>query len=165
MARLEAQLALALPIGNPLELGASHRDRARIALAAGDREAFDTHLAAMEAAFRTTKHPCLIAQVEALTAAAVLAGVRTEVRAVRSGPTRSVADDLSENDTFVEPLPPPARGQEAPEHAAAASCDEPPARRGASSRGPARTNPPQRRPCAVFCLPRGDKPIHADYLR
>ncbi|HEX6240045.1 MAG TPA: hypothetical protein VFZ61_04100, partial [Polyangiales bacterium] len=39
--RIEAQRARALLLANPLELGACHRDRARIALIAGDQPTFD----------------------------------------------------------------------------------------------------------------------------
>lgn len=111
--RAEAQLALALPLGNPFEIGACHRDRARIALVAGDGPTFEAHLAAMEAAFRATKNPCLMAQVDALVAAAVQAGVRTEVRVIRSIPPRRPRDDLSDEQTFVASLPPAGREKKA----------------------------------------------------
>ena len=108
--RIEAQNSHPLLRANPLELGAYYRDRARIALMAGDRPTFDQHLTAMEVSFRATKHPCLLGQVDALVAAALRAGMQSEVRVVRSPPPRTLGANLSDIETFVESVPPPGRG-------------------------------------------------------
>ena len=100
------QLPKVLPLSNPLELGAWYRDRARVAIAAGDRASFDAHLTAMDASFRATRNPCLIAQVDALLAAAVRAGLRSEVRPTPSALPPPLSDTLSEMQTFVESVPP-----------------------------------------------------------
>lgn len=106
VARLEQQLAEALPIDNPLELGATHRDRARIALFAKDAEAFEEHYAAMEVYYRTTRNPCLIAQCEALVARAIRRGVRADLRTSRpSLPQSDAQAEVLDEHTVVEERP------------------------------------------------------------
>jgi hypothetical protein len=62
---------------HPLFVGLLHRTRAEVALAMGDRETFERHLAAMERHFRGTKAPALIAQWERLAELGVRRGLRT----------------------------------------------------------------------------------------
>jgi len=73
---LDAELASRKPRQNPLELGALHRDRAQVALLAGDRAAFSRHFDAMQTFFRATRNPWLIQQCDTLLTRAVRAGVR-----------------------------------------------------------------------------------------
>jgi tetratricopeptide (TPR) repeat protein len=53
---------------NPLAIGSVHRERARIALLAGDHASFELHLAATSAHFAATENPWLIQQTDALRA-------------------------------------------------------------------------------------------------
>lgn len=98
----QAQIAEALPLDNPLELGASHRDRARIALLAGDRAAFDAHYAQMEHYYQRTRNPCLRRQQELLLASAEQHGMRTAPPPARSRPPsgHDALDDL-DSETYV----------------------------------------------------------------
>jgi hypothetical protein len=73
---LDEQVALALPLDNPLALGSLARDRARVALLAQDRAQFDREFEAMSAYYRATENPWLVQQCEALHGLAVQAGVR-----------------------------------------------------------------------------------------
>ncbi len=76
-ALLEQRLASAAALGSPLTLGSLHRDRAEVALAAGDALAFEQHARAMEAHFRATENSWLIQQADALLARAMRAGLRS----------------------------------------------------------------------------------------
>lgn len=82
-ARLDALLVSAERLGNPLELGLFHRDRAQLALLARDHAAFDQHYAAMERHFQATRNPALMHYGSLLLADAARAGLRVaEVPAV-----------------------------------------------------------------------------------
>ena len=58
--QLDGLLALHRPRRGPLTLGALHEARARVALLAGDEQAFEEHLTAMEQIYQATKVPTLI---------------------------------------------------------------------------------------------------------
>jgi len=73
---LDQVTAALLPLANPLQLGAVHAERARVALLAVDRESFDEHFAQMEYYFRSTRNASLIQQCDALLTDAVRVGVR-----------------------------------------------------------------------------------------
>lgn len=73
---LDDRLATHRDQGQPLLEGLLHKARAQVALAAGDREAFDRHFGLLEACFRSTQNPVLIAQCARLAQEAVRAGVR-----------------------------------------------------------------------------------------
>ncbi|HEY6878068.1 MAG TPA: protein kinase [Polyangiales bacterium] len=71
----DALIAECAAYDNPLVQGLLHRDRARIACAARDREAFELHTQATTAAFATTKNPALIARGKRLYELGRAAGV------------------------------------------------------------------------------------------
>jgi tetratricopeptide (TPR) repeat protein len=71
----EEVLAEVLLADAPLSIGLVRRDQARIALIERDAVAFDTHFAAMLAAFRPTNNPHLIQQCRKLLAEAERSGV------------------------------------------------------------------------------------------
>jgi hypothetical protein len=73
---LDERLAEHRGKGQPLMEGLLHKARAQVALAAGDREAFERHFALLETCFRSTQNPVLIAQCARLAQDAVRAGVR-----------------------------------------------------------------------------------------
>jgi tetratricopeptide (TPR) repeat protein len=73
---LDAQVALALQLDNPLTLGSLARDRARVALLDHDRAQFDREFQAMSDYFRATRNPWLVQQCEALHGLAAQAGFR-----------------------------------------------------------------------------------------
>jgi hypothetical protein len=58
--QLEDLLTTLAPLGNPLQLGVLHRDRARVALLQGDRAAFDDNFEAMTKHFAATRNPSLL---------------------------------------------------------------------------------------------------------
>jgi hypothetical protein len=60
---------------NPLSLGSVHRDRARVALLAGDATGFAEHMLRMETCFRATENPWLIQQCGRLHADAARLGL------------------------------------------------------------------------------------------
>jgi tetratricopeptide (TPR) repeat protein len=61
---------------NPLTLGIVHRERAQVAVMAGDSAAFELHQQAMREQFALTENPWLIQQYDALRTQGVRAGVR-----------------------------------------------------------------------------------------
>lgn len=73
-ARLDALLALPEPADNPLLRGVLHRDRAHVALIAGDHSTFEAQLRAMVRLFRESQNPALIRQCERLYALGVKRG-------------------------------------------------------------------------------------------
>jgi hypothetical protein len=72
---LDAQVALAQPLDNPLALGSLARDHARVALLATDRPYFEQQFESMSVYFRATENPWLVQQCEALHNQAVQAGL------------------------------------------------------------------------------------------
>jgi tRNA A-37 threonylcarbamoyl transferase component Bud32/tetratricopeptide (TPR) repeat protein len=68
---------------NPLRVGNLHRDRAQLALLQSDKAAFELHFAKAQALYRTTNHPSLIMQVEALATDAERAGMRARAHGSR----------------------------------------------------------------------------------
>jgi hypothetical protein len=76
---LEDMIAQLEPFDNPLWSGLAHRDRAKVALVAGDMSAFNRHADIMSTLFHSTKNPALIQQCDQLQAAA-----RAEARGVSS---------------------------------------------------------------------------------
>ncbi len=87
-ARLEQLLADLSAFDNPLWTGSVHRDLARVALAARDRQAFEAHARAMGSCFRATQNTLLIQQCELLQAEA-------EDRPVRPAGLSQELDELS----------------------------------------------------------------------
>jgi eukaryotic-like serine/threonine-protein kinase len=73
-ARLDVLLAAPEPADNPLLRGALHRDRAHVALLAGDHGAFEAHLRAMVRLYRESQNPALIRQCERLYARGIARG-------------------------------------------------------------------------------------------
>jgi hypothetical protein len=67
---------------NPLELGATHRDAALIALLGNDLPRFEHHLHETERHFRATRNPALLAQCESLKARVRRENISREVGAV-----------------------------------------------------------------------------------
>lgn len=65
-ARLDALLAEPEPFENPLLRGKLHRDRAHVALLAGDYPLFEEQLRAMALLFRASKNPALVRQCQRL---------------------------------------------------------------------------------------------------
>jgi tetratricopeptide (TPR) repeat protein len=74
-ARVERRLAEIADTKNPLNLGALHQLRARIALRAGHIASFRMHFDEMTRWFQMTRNPCLIQQCDELSAEAAAAGV------------------------------------------------------------------------------------------
>jgi tetratricopeptide (TPR) repeat protein len=111
-ARLERCLA-AQGTNNPFALGVLHRDRAYVALYAGDQLAFAEHAAAAETQLRAIRNPTLIAQLETLFTQAARAGfmVRpTSVEARGSSARERRVDDAADDaedlgTTIVEGTP------------------------------------------------------------
>lgn len=91
------QLIEALPLDNPLELGACHRDQARIALIAGDKAAFDVHFGEMDRCFGRTRNPSLRRQCDTLLAEAERRGLRVPVSRTSRRPPQALDEE-----TFVE---------------------------------------------------------------
>jgi tetratricopeptide (TPR) repeat protein len=83
--RLERLIEESSGLSNPLLSGSLHRDRARVALLAGDGAAFELHLAKVAEAFRATQNPCLIQQYEALAAQGAGVGLRALPQELPSG--------------------------------------------------------------------------------
>ncbi|HEY6881490.1 MAG TPA: hypothetical protein VI299_25870, partial [Polyangiales bacterium] len=78
---------------NPMTQGLLHYDRARIAIVARDKEAFERHAEAVKAAFTRTAHPALIARSKRLFElgrAAGLVALPGVERAARFGLVRNV---------------------------------------------------------------------------
>lgn len=73
-ARLDALLAQPEPTDNPLLRGVLHRDRAHLALLAGDHATFEAQLRAMVRLFRESQNPALIRQCERMYAFGVKRG-------------------------------------------------------------------------------------------
>ncbi len=71
---LDEQVALALPLDNPLALGSLARDRARVALIARDEAQFERQFNVMSAYYWETQNPWLVQQCEALRGLAVQSG-------------------------------------------------------------------------------------------
>jgi tetratricopeptide (TPR) repeat protein len=69
---LDAIIETLAPYRNPLWSGGAHRDRAKVALFAQDRSAFDEHARAMQESFQSTRNPALIQQCEMLQSAAAM---------------------------------------------------------------------------------------------
>jgi tetratricopeptide (TPR) repeat protein len=61
--------------GNPLAIGSVHRERAQVAVLAGDPESFVTSLAAMTEQFAATENPWLIQQCDVVRAAGKRLGI------------------------------------------------------------------------------------------
>ncbi|HEX6239800.1 MAG TPA: hypothetical protein VFZ61_02855, partial [Polyangiales bacterium] len=81
--RLDQLIEQLAPFDNPLWSGGAHRDRAKVALFAQDREVFERHAQAMQAWFQKTRNPSLLQQCVLLRKAA-------ESQAARS--TRALDD-------------------------------------------------------------------------
>jgi tetratricopeptide (TPR) repeat protein len=62
--RLDAVIDQIAPHANPLWNGSAHRDRAKVALFAGDRASFEKHASAMGEFFKATRNASLIQQAE-----------------------------------------------------------------------------------------------------
>jgi tetratricopeptide (TPR) repeat protein len=75
---LDAIIETLAPYNNPLWSGGAHRDRAKVALFAHDRAAFDKHAQAMQQHFQATRNPALIQQCELLQSAALSVAVGTQ---------------------------------------------------------------------------------------
>ncbi len=100
--RLDALLVELARADNPLALGNAHRDRAYVALLAGDRPGFDGHFAAMGEAFRRTQNPSLIQQCDGLLSEAVRRGLRSSGRPSQA--SAAIAGEL-DGSTVVESNP------------------------------------------------------------
>ncbi len=98
-ARLQQLLTELSHYDNPLWTGSAHRDLARVALAARDMQAFQTHARAMSSCFRATQNPLLIQQCELLQAEA-----DAQLKPVRAlAPARAFSDnELDELSTAIE---------------------------------------------------------------
>jgi len=73
-ALLDALIVELAPRQNPLQSGLAKRDRAEVALLAGDRAGFENHFAKMDQCFRATANPALVAQSDRLHSKGVAAG-------------------------------------------------------------------------------------------
>ncbi|MEY4579686.1 MAG: hypothetical protein RL701_4389 [Pseudomonadota bacterium] len=89
----------------PLIVGLLHRDRARVAAAAGDAPTFQTHAVAVHDRFRSTGNPALIAQLRGLDELAKRAGLGLHAMA---DPEQLISKQLSLlhslESTHVEPM-------------------------------------------------------------
>ncbi len=81
--------------GNALLLGDAHRDRAQVALLARDAQAFERHFETAATAYRSTRNPSLIQQLDKLAAEAVQLGLRVQEEAPRP-PTLEAIDGSTE---------------------------------------------------------------------
>ena len=103
-AQLEQLIERITHLQNPLQLGLLHRDRARVALLARDRAAFDTHCAATETYLRSTRNAGLIQLADALASAAVAAGVRPPSSKSSDADFDGFSDlDTTDTSTALEP--------------------------------------------------------------
>jgi hypothetical protein len=99
--------------GSLLVAGGLHRDRAQIALLAGDAAAFDTHFERMLTVFRPTRNPVLIQQCRKLLAQAEASGLpiatRWETPALSDAPRAEPAPAAEHSELLltrpVTPLP------------------------------------------------------------
>jgi tRNA A-37 threonylcarbamoyl transferase component Bud32 len=78
---LDAALAEARVLNNPVTLGTLHRDRAYVAALDGDSADYERHEKLMRAQFESTQNPWLVQQIAALHAQAVRVGLLSAVRA------------------------------------------------------------------------------------
>jgi tetratricopeptide (TPR) repeat protein len=76
--QLDALIQAVAQLDNPLQRGLLHRERARVAVVAKDRLAFDQHFGAMKSHFAATRNPSLIQLADALVAEATQAGIRVD---------------------------------------------------------------------------------------
>ncbi|MET0340581.1 MAG: protein kinase [Polyangiales bacterium] len=106
-ARLEAMLAQLAATDNPLLLGALHRDRAAVALAARDVVAFDHHFGLMQTLFAATQNQWLIQQCDALLTRAVREGLKptAPARALQAIAESSAEMDGATQIELREPSP------------------------------------------------------------
>jgi len=98
--RTEALLREMEHLQSPTMSGALHETRARIALLAGDREAYARHLAETERWFRGTKNPALVARWERLVQAGAQRGALDPVEIIGETVTHVPAEgpELDEDD-------------------------------------------------------------------
>ena len=96
-ARVDTLLVRFAACDNPSLLGSLHRDRARVALEAGDVAAFEQHFAAMRSCFASTRNQWLMQQVDALLTRAVRAGLKPAM----PGRASSAGSEL-DGDTALE---------------------------------------------------------------
>ena len=89
-ARLDALLERFGDADQPLLIGLLHRDRARVAAAARDRDAFFLHMDEARVRFRTTRNPALMARLRKLGELGKRAGLDT----TSDAPGRETSDDM-----------------------------------------------------------------------
>jgi tetratricopeptide (TPR) repeat protein len=101
---LDAALADHGQHDNPMLVGLLHKARAEVALAMGEKQAFEQHLAEMEQRFRGTRNPALIAQCDRIAERARRVGVRTSLQPVSHSQPAALgrATGLSIEQTLAE---------------------------------------------------------------
>jgi len=104
-ALMDRYIALVQPSNNALLLGNGHRDRARIAMLAGDEVAYEHHFAEMKRYYRATQNPSLIRQIEASAGDAQRSGLSVSSgRIMRKSGGTALPDDDLDSTTVVDEL-------------------------------------------------------------